>query len=116
MNALIDSTNNASSNLSKELKKENVMTREITLLKQKLEDSIENNITFVVYVIAHSFETRKIIMLDDFSIDENYLYLNDGSYEVHINMNEVELKYDDSLDIIFTFIKENFEIGLVFNE
>ena len=118
MDALISFTNKTSSNLSDELKRKetSVNMNKIKLLKQKLEDSIENNTAFVVYISSPSFECRNTIWLDDFEVNENYLYLSDGNYEVHINIDDASLKYDDTFDINFIFIMENVEIGFIFRD
>ena len=108
MGALIDITSNTSSNLQNgEL---------ITLLKQKIEDSILSNRSVIITISNPIMECRNTIYTDDYEIDGNKIYLNNGNFELHIDINETEIKRDDTCANSFTFVYKNMEIRLDFLE
>ena len=111
MGALIDFAGRASSNLPNNLKN-NLNKKMIASLKQKLETSIIKEKSLIVYISTHVIDCRNTFYIEDYEIAEDYLYLNNGSFEVHINFNEAEIKYDKMSDS-YTFIYDDMEICLM---
>ena len=107
MDALINITNNASSNLQKEL---------ISLLKQKIEDSIIDDKPVIICISNSEIECRNTINIADYEVSDNYFSLNasDADIELHIKLNEADVKYDNILEDEFIFIYEYMEIRLYF--
>ena len=57
-----------------------------------------------------------IISIDDYECDVERFCLNNGDFELHLKMNEIqEVKYDDTYDEYFTFLyNDNTEIYFCF--
>lgn len=115
MGALIGITNQASSNLLNN-SNNNSNNELISLLKQKIEDSILTDKYVVAYISSPMIDCRNTIYIEDFEINEENLYINEGNYELHINLNEVEMKYDNSFDESFIIKHDDLEIGINFLE
>lgn len=96
MRALINNTNQAGSYLQKEIKEnelKNVLqSKLIDLLKQKIEESIIEDKRFVAIVSTPLITCRNTFTVEDFEIDERCLYLNHENFELHINLDEIEIK------------------------
>ena len=109
MNALINEANKVSSNLSTE--------KLISLLKQKIEETIMDDKSVVITVSNGSMECRNTIHIDTMEFDDNHLCLIDGDYELHINLDEIEMRHDseymDAPDV-FVFRHENMETDMYF--
>lgn len=84
MSALIENTNQASRSLSKH--------KGGVLLGQSIEDALLNDKPIIVCISNAAIECRNTLCPDDYSIDENYLHLNYDSFELHINLDETEIK------------------------
>lgn len=98
MGALINNTNQAGSYLSKEIKRNELkdisQSKLLDLLKQKIEESIIEDKRIVVIVSTPLIICRNTFTVEDFEIDERYLYLNHKNFELHINLDEIEIKYE----------------------
>ena len=114
MNALIRTTE-ASSNLANNINTEKYGINEsIKLLKQHIEDFIFREQEVVVCIASKGIECRNAIRIMDYEFNVNYLYLNDGNYELHINFDkEIQVVYND-FEESFTIIIEDEEIIFYF--
>ena len=99
MNALVDNTNQVSGSLQKEF---------ILLLKQKIEESIEEDMSVIVVVSNHFMEIRNTIFIDNIELDEEYLYIDDDSFELHTKLNETEITYDNTYSEKFIIIDKSY--------
>lgn len=109
MEALINITNQASSYLQKEdnnLKENKQKNELINLLKQKIEESIIEDRRIIINVSTPLMICRNAITVEDYEINEKYLYLNHENFELHIDLDEIEIKYND---IVNTY-------GLIYND
>lgn len=113
MEALIRITNKASSNLLNN-SNNNSNNELISLLKQKIEDSILKEKSVVAYISSPMIECRNTFYIEDFEINKENLYVNKGDYELHINLNKVDMKYDNSSDESFIITQDKLEIGFNF--
>lgn len=88
----------------------------VTLFKQKIEDAIINDKSIIVSASNSFIEIRNTILIEDYECDIERFYLNDGNFELHIKMEEIqEVKYDDTYDECFTFLhSDNMKIQLCF--
>lgn len=88
----------------------------ITLFKQKIEDAIINDKSIIVSASSSCIEFRNTILIEDYECDIEKFYLNNGNFELHLKMNEIqEVKYDDTCDECFTFLhNDSTEIQLCF--
>ena len=100
MNALINTTNKVSSGLQKEM---------ISLLKQKIEDSVIKEMSVVIIVFNSLMEIRNKIFIDniEFNFNEDYFSIFDKNFELHIKLNRAEITYDDIFDT-FTIIDKTY--------
>ena len=105
--ALIENTNQASSNLSN--------NKGGLLLDQKIKESILNDKPIIIGIENPIMECRNTIYPDDYAIEAGRLYISNGNFELHINLDEVKEYNDDSEDnFIFTY--NDTEIRLYFLE
>lgn len=119
MNALINVTKDASSNLpdnskDKNNKANNDVNGDVIMLKQKIEESIINHKPIIITNSNPAMECRNTIYADDYDVEENDLYLNSGDFELHINLNETEMRHDDAYEDEFVFMHEDTETRLYF--
>lgn len=98
MNALINTTNKVSSGLQKEM---------ISLLKQKIEDSIIKEKSVVIIVFNSLMEIRNKIFIDNIEFNEDCFSIFDKNFELHIKLNRAEITYDDIFDT-FTIIDKTY--------
>lgn len=77
--------------------------------------------TFMIYISNDNFECRNNVDANDFELDEKDFHLSYGSYELHINLNETDIKYlaaeENNYEgelFIFSLVKYNTEISMVF--
>lgn len=112
MGALINIANQASSNLSNE--KNNSNEELITSLKKKIEDSIIENGKIIIDVSTPLITCRNTISAEDYEINEGYLYLNHRNFELHINLDKIEIKYDNTIDENFIFVYNDTDVILHF--
>lgn len=84
------------------------------LLCAKLEAKIARSASMVVIFATPVGDCRNTFSVEDFEVDDDYLYLNNGSYEVNLNLNGMVLIYDDSLDC-FRFSKDDVNIFIYFS-
>ena len=109
MTALIESTNEVSSNLP------NLDKKIIALLKQKIEDCIIGCKSIVISISTPLMHCLNTIKVDDHTITENSLYLNDENFEIHINFNgDTRITYIDEYDEYFSIVMNNTEVNLYF--
>lgn len=113
MSALINVTNNVSSDLPSN---SDVKRELISLFKQKIEDSIAEERSVIVTISNSIMECRNTIHIEDMEFAENHLCLIDGNFELHINLDEIEMKHDDSMDVndMFVFKHGDMEIDMYF--
>ena len=116
MNALINVTKEASSNLQNSNDKVNVANGEVVMLKKKIENSIMKHKPIIITNSTPVMECRNTIYAEDYDVEEDNLYLNGGSYELHINLNETEIVYDEVCEDEFTFTYKDSETKLYFLE
>ena len=87
MDALIDVTNQVSSSLQE---------KEYTLLlKQRIEDFINESKPVIVIISSSLMEIRHKIFIDNIELYEEYLHIEDDGFELHIKLNEAEIIYDN---------------------
>lgn len=109
MKALINITEKVSSNLSNDLdNNSNVELRK--LLKQKIEDSITKDKSIIISISNPMMHCRNCILIDDYEIDEKELYINNENFELRIDLDKTEIKYDDTYDAYFTLFYNDTEI------
>ena len=109
MEALIDITNDKSKNNNSNMEL-------ITLLGQKIEISILEDRKVIIDVSTPLMSCRNTNYIEDYEINEEYLYLNNGSYEIHIKLDEIEFKNDYFLNDNFTLLHNDTEINICFLE
>lgn len=110
MGALIDLTNRSLPNNLK--KNSNNRTKKIiSTLKQRIESSILKEKVFVICISTSIIDCRNTIYIEDYEIDDEYLYLNNENFEIHINLNETEVQYDKECDS-YTFTNYDMEVCL----
>lgn len=115
MEALIDMTNEVSSDLLENLN--NITNEElVTLLTRKIEYFIDENRTIIVDISTPLINCRNTFSVEDYEIDEGYLYLNNGNFELHINFDKIEAKYNNFLEESFVFFYNDTEISIYFLE
>ena len=106
MIALVNNTNQTGSNLSKE--------NMISLLNQKIENSLIRNKPIIVGVSNSAIECRNTIYPDDYELCDENLYLNTGNFELHIHLDETEIIFDDVFENNFVLIHNDMETKLYF--
>lgn len=114
MNALINVTKEASSNLYNSNDKASIINGDIIMLKKKIEDSIMNNKPIIIINSTPVMECRNTIYAENYDVEEDNLYLNSGDYELHINLNETEVKHNDMCEEEFIITHEDTETKLYF--
>lgn len=114
MEALIDITSNANSNLQNNLNDSNKEL--VALLKHKIEESIIENGKIAIDVSTHLINCRNTIYAEEYEVESNYFHLNHGNFELHINLDKIEMKYDNSLDENFILTNNDTEINIHFLE
>lgn len=88
----------------------------VALCKQKIEDCIINDRLIVISASNSCVEMRNTILIEDCECNEEDICLNDGNFELHLKINDIEkAAYDDTCDEYFTFVyKDGTEINLCF--
>ena len=81
----------------------------ITLLKNKIEGSIKVNKAIVVTISSPLIECRNTIYTDNYEFDGTFLHLECDNYELHINISEMEVDFDESYDDEFILFDEERE-------
>ena len=109
MGALISMANKVRSNLQN-----NSNDELIVLLKQKIEDSIMENRKIVVDVSTPLISCRDTFSVEDYEVNDGYLYLNHRNFDLHINLDKIEIKYDDTVYENFIFVHNDADIILQF--
>ena len=116
MNVLINSAEKVSNSLQNYENRNDFTEKELVkLLKEKIEEAMTNDIS-VVAIITNSFtECRNVLYIEYYELDENYLYINDNNFEIHINSNSVtEIKYDNTYDEQFVITCGENKVTLIF--
>lgn len=106
--ALINETEKVSSNLRCDEKEGFVV-----LLKQKIEECVIKGRSIIINISEFIMECRNTFFIDDYEVSDKFLYLNNENFEVHINLKESKIEYDDTFNEI-TFTHENTEVKLYF--
>ena len=87
----------------------------LVLLKEKIEECISDDRTVCVCFDCCSMACRNKINIEDYEINNNYLYLNDKNFEVHIDFDtNTSIAYEDATEESFTIIQNNMEFNLCF--
>ena len=77
----------------------------VELFSQKIKDSITNDRDIIVSTENSCMSVLNRIAIEDYECDMEHLYLNDGSFELHMKMDEIkDIKYDNTYDESFTFL------------
>jgi len=98
-------------NSTEKFKSKTKFSNLVTLFKQKIEDCIINNKLIIISASSSYMEFRNTMSIDDYEYDEENFYLNNGNFELHLKMDDVEeIKYDNTYDEHFTFFLHNNEI------
>lgn len=116
MNALIDVNKKAGCNLQ-ELNGQLYKNEGKEVLKKKIEESIMQQKTIIVSISNPMLECRNTIHVEDYEYYDNNLYLNDGDFELHIELNEnTKIQHDDSTEdeYMITNANNNTETRLYF--
>ena len=97
MNALIKTTE-----VSCSLQNNKEINKLVKLFKEKIEEAISNNKSIVTILTNPFVECRNNLHIEDYELNEEYLYLNGNNFEIHITHNNVtDLKYDNTEDECF---------------
>lgn len=86
----------------------------IELLRDKLEIKMVNNTSIITILSTSAGECRNTFSVDDFEIDDDYLYLSSNNYELSLDLKETNLIYDENLDC-FKFAKNDTSIFIYFS-
>lgn len=87
----------------------------ITLLKEKIEEAIENNRAIIASVSSSLMECRNTVYADIYEIEEESLFLCSGNFELHIDFNDdVKIMYDDLWLDEFTIVCNDIEVKIYF--
>lgn len=113
MEALVNIDKKVGNNLPNKLQK-NSNDELIVLLKQKIEESIMENGKIVIDVLTPLINCRNTLSVEDYEINEDYLCLNNRNFELHINLNKIEIKYDYTVDENFIFVYDDTDVILYF--
>ena len=85
----------------------------VVLLKEKIEECIMEDRQIIVNGSNVIMGYRNIFFVEDYEVDDELLYLNNENFELHIDLKEAAIKYNDSFtNIIFTY--GNMEVELYF--
>ena len=106
MDALIKATK--VSNLQKE--KNNSNMELVNLLKRKIEEFITEDKKIVIDVSSPLIICRNTFSTEDYEINNEYLYLNQGNFELHIKLDKVKIEYDNTVDENFILVYNDTEI------
>lgn len=104
--ALIEITNKTSSNLSN--------NKRGLLLNKKIEESILNDKPIIIGIGNPAMECRNTIFPNDYYVEGSNLYINNGNFELHINLDKVEMEYNYDFEDNFIFTYNDMEIRLYF--
>ena len=112
MNVLIDVTEQVSNSLQSNGNKKMEVLK---LLKDKIEDAVINDKS-ITTIITNSFaECRNNICIEGYELDEEYLYISNENFEIHIKSNDVtDLTYDSDEESFYITCKDNIII-LIFD-
>lgn len=87
----------------------------VTLLKEKIEESIEKNKAIVVSISSPFIECRKTVYTDDFEVEDQELCLINGNFELHVNLDDnAQIIYNDNFDDKFMIVNKDIETTLYF--
>lgn len=105
--ALIDQTNEMSSNLQRE--------EVVTLLNSKIEKSIMDERAICISIEALFGNCLNRVYVDDFEVEEDHIYLNEGNFEFNINLDDnTEITYENEYEEFFTISNKDTCIKLFF--
>ena len=113
MGALIEISSNVRGNLHNEAK-DYSGDQLVMLLKEKIENSITEDKSIAVSFSSSAAEIRNTFYVDDYEFERNMLYLNNGNFELHVDLNTSELKYNDAFDDCFTIVHNETEVEIWF--
>lgn len=113
MSALIEISSNVRRNLHNDVR-DHSESKLVMLLKEKIENSITEDKPIVVSVSNSALESRNTFCVDDYEVNEDMLYLNNGNFELHVNLNISELTYNAAFDEYFTILHNNTEVEICF--
>lgn len=113
MSALIEISSNVRCNLHDNVR-DYSEGKLVMLLKEKIEYSITENKSIVVIVSNSALESRNTFYVDDYNVDQDMLYLNNGNFELHVNLGASELTYNATLDDCFTIVHNDTEVEICF--
>ena len=87
----------------------------LTTLKSKIEECIMDDKPVCVCVDNCSVTCKNRINIENYEINTDYLYLNDGNFEVGISFDkETNITYDESTTECFTITQNDIEFNLCF--
>lgn len=109
---------NETGNVNNELNESNKRNEELlSLFKQKIENSIIKDKSIVIIASNDIMECRYTNHIEDFEFTEDHMCLIIENFELHINLDEIKLTYDNS-DMYktdtFIFTYEGMEISIYF--
>ena len=84
------------------------------LLNKKIKESILNDKPIIIGIENPAMECRNTIFPNDYEIEYGKLYINNGNFELHINLDEVEVEYNYDFEDNFIFTYNDTEIRLYF--
>ena len=113
MSALIEISSNVRRNLHNDVR-DSYEGKLVMLLKEKIENSITEDKSIVVSVSNAALESRNTFYVDDYNVDQDMLYLNNGNFEIHVNLGVSELTYDAAFDECFTIVHNDTEVEICF--
>lgn len=87
----------------------------LKLLKEKIEKCILDDKSVCVCMDNCSMSCRNKINIEDYEINNNYLYLNDKNFEVHIDFDkDTSIIYEDAVEECFTIMQNDMEFNMCF--
>ena len=87
----------------------------LPLFMQKIEEYILDNRSVCICLSSSFMECRNTMIIDSYEINENYMSLFYGNFEVHINFDDATtITYEEDPEECFTITQNGMEFNLYF--
>lgn len=87
----------------------------LTLLLQKIEDSVLKNKPICIVMTNSFISCKNKIFIDDYEIDKEHLYLSYENFELYINFDSFSrITYENQIDEYFMIAQNNMEFNIYF--
>ena len=84
-------------------------------LKKDIESATAEGNPVTMIISEGDMECRNMFEVEDYELRDNYLYLGSGWFELHIDLEETEIEYDQLQDLYLLKYKD-VEISLCIND